>query len=120
MTNSFSQTPAPNAYDSEKGEEYLEGGIKHSFGVKPDLIDKFKERVYLYGHHEIRLFFKRRTKSISFCRLQHQMLTIQRREKIISREASSIALGSNLSLSTSSRPQEIIFHKSPRFKDDHC
>ena len=38
--------PAPNAYNSEKSEEYLEGGIKHSFGVKPEPINKFK--VYLY------------------------------------------------------------------------
>ena len=37
-----SQTPAPNAYDSEKGEEYLEGGIKHSFGLKPEPMNKFK------------------------------------------------------------------------------
>ena len=28
--------PAPNAYNAEKGEEYLEGGIKHSFGIKPE------------------------------------------------------------------------------------
>jgi len=34
--------PAPNAYNSERSEEYLEGGIQHSFGVKPDLINKFK------------------------------------------------------------------------------
>merc|ERR1712079_882186 len=34
--------PAPNAYNSEKSEEYLEGGIKHSFGVKPEPINKFK------------------------------------------------------------------------------
>ena len=39
--------PAPNAYNSERSEEYLEGVIQHSFGVKPDLINKFKERVYL-------------------------------------------------------------------------
>ena len=44
--NHFLQTPAPNAYNSEKGEEYLEGGIKHSFGVKPDPINKFKERIH--------------------------------------------------------------------------
>ena len=37
--------PAPNAYNSERSEEYLEGGIKHSFGVKPDPINKFKESV---------------------------------------------------------------------------
>ena len=36
------KTPAPNAYDSEKGEEYLEGGIKHSFGVKLEPMNKFK------------------------------------------------------------------------------
>ena len=38
----FLKTPAPNAYNSEKGEEYLEGGIKHSFGVKPEPMNKFK------------------------------------------------------------------------------
>ena len=34
--------PAPNAYNSEKSEEYLEGGIKHSIGVKLDPLKKFK------------------------------------------------------------------------------
>ena len=38
----FLKTPAPNAYNSDKGEEYLEGGIKHSFGVKPEPMNKFK------------------------------------------------------------------------------
>ena len=42
LINLFLQTPAPNTYDSEKGEEYLEGGIKHSFGIKPEPFNKFK------------------------------------------------------------------------------
>ena len=36
------KTPAPNAYDSEKGDEYLEGGIKHSIGAKLEPLKKFK------------------------------------------------------------------------------
>ena len=59
------QTPAPNAYNSEKGEEYLEGGIKHSFGVKPDPINKFKERVSLNGLQESSFFKEKFNKSLS-------------------------------------------------------
>merc|ERR1712032_1321053 len=36
------KTPAPNAYDSEKGDKYLEGGIKHSIGAKLEPLKKFK------------------------------------------------------------------------------
>jgi len=41
IPNKF-KTPAPNAYDSEKSEDYLEGGIKLSFGLKPEIKNKFK------------------------------------------------------------------------------
>ena len=34
--------PAPNAYDTDKGEDYLEGGIQHSFGIKPEIKNKFQ------------------------------------------------------------------------------
>ena len=30
-----------NAYDADKGEDYLEGGIQHSFGIKPEIKNKF-------------------------------------------------------------------------------
>ena len=29
--------PAPNAYNAEKGEDYLKGGIQHSFGLKAEI-----------------------------------------------------------------------------------
>merc|ERR1711976_1119145 len=40
IKNKF-KTPAPNAYESEKSEDYLEGGIQHSFGQKPETKNKF-------------------------------------------------------------------------------
>ena len=33
----ISDVPAPNAYNAEKGEDYLEGGIQHSLGIKPEM-----------------------------------------------------------------------------------
>ena len=33
--------PAPNAYNTDKGEDYLEGEIQHSFGIKPAIKNKF-------------------------------------------------------------------------------
>merc|ERR1711992_236718 len=41
LKNKF-KTPAPNAYDSEKGEDYLHQGTKHTFGLKPEIKNKFK------------------------------------------------------------------------------
>ena len=40
MKNKF-KTPAPNAYDADKGEDYLEGGIQHILGIKPEIKNKF-------------------------------------------------------------------------------
>ena len=36
------EVPAPNAYNRDKSEDFLEGGIQLSFGLKPEIKNKFQ------------------------------------------------------------------------------
>merc|ERR1712152_15358 len=103
IPNKF-KTPAPNAYNSDKSEDYLEGGINHSFGIKPEIPNKFKTPApnaynsdksedYLEGG--ITTALESSLRSPTGSKLQLPMHMLQTRVKIIWKEVSSTVLESN-------------------------